>query len=84
MQVKVTLDVRGRVVALEEVIDDRIAAPFRAMAAQVGARMESLRCPVHGTIATNVRIHVDGRGSADLKYDSCCEKLARMIGKALG
>jgi len=84
MQVKVTLDVRGRVVALEDVTDDRIAAPFRAMAAQVSAKMASLRCPVHAATATNVRIHVDATGNADLKYESCCEKLGQIIGKALG
>lgn len=84
MQVKVTIDVRGRIVSLDEVRDERIAAPFKAMAQQVGSTLEGVRCPDHRFTATNVRIHVDAAGSADLKYDSCCTKLGKLIGAALG
>lgn len=84
MQVKVTIDVRGRAVPLDEVRDARIAAPFRELASNVGASLSQVKCPEHGTTATNVRIHVDAKGSADLQYDSCCAKLGKLIQAALG
>ncbi len=84
MQVKVTLEVRGCIVPLEEIRDERLAAPFQNMALQVGTALDQVRCPDHGSGATNVRIHVDASGSADLKYDSCCAKLGKRIEAALG
>ena len=83
MQVKVTVTVRGRAVPLEQINDPRISAPFLAMARQVAASLEPIRCPDHGTGATDVRIHVDARGAADLKYESCCPKLGALISEAL-
>lgn len=84
MQVKVTIFMRGRAVPLEDVKDARISAPFRTMASQVQSTLEGILCPEHGKTATNVRITVDAKGSADLKYESCCPRLGALIGKALG
>lgn len=84
MQVKVTIMQRGQVVALEQVRDSRISAPFKTMATQIGAALDAIRCPEHGQQARDVRVHVDAKGAVDLKYESCCPKLGVLIGKALG
>jgi len=84
MQVKVTITQRGQVVALDQVKDARISAPFKNMAAQIGTTLETIRCPDHGQKATDVRVHVDAKGGVDLKYESCCPKLGALIGQALG
>jgi hypothetical protein len=84
MQVKVTIFLRGRAVPLEDVKDPRISAPFRAMAVQVQSTLDAIRCPDHGKTATDVRIIVDAKGSAALKYESCCPTLGALISKALG
>ncbi len=83
MLVKVTVTMRGRTMPLESIRDARIAGPFEAMASQVGATLESIRCPEHKKTAWNVRIVVDAQGSADLQYDSCCDKLGSLIRNAL-
>ncbi len=81
--VRVSVTLGAKTVPLEQVTDVRIASAFRNAAQSVGATIDAIRCPVHKKTATNVRIHFDPRGSADLQYDSCCEKLSERIGQAL-
>lgn len=83
MQVKVTVAAGRKTLALEDVTDARLRGPLQAMAADLGRKLGGVRCPEHGKPATNVRIHVDARGAADLKYDSCCEALGGAIAKVL-
>jgi hypothetical protein len=84
LPVSVTVTMGSKTVPLENVTDARISTALRAAGQDVGRRLEPIRCPVHQKNATNVRVHFDTRGNADLKYDSCCEKLGEVIGKALG
>jgi hypothetical protein len=84
MQVRVTVSVGRRKLAVEDVTDKRIAGPLSQTARQVAAKLERIRCPVHGQQATNVRLHFDPRGNADLQYDSCCEELGKEVRAALG
>ncbi len=84
MDIKVTVAVGTRTVPLEQVTDSRIATGLRGAAMEVGKRLEKVRCPEHHQTATKVRLHFDKNGAADLKYESCCEKLGKKIGEALG
>lgn len=84
MKVAVTVTVNQRTVPLQEVRDRRIAAPFEATARQVGEALERVVCPRHRRKPSDVRIHFDARGVADLKYESCCEALGRAVSRALG
>jgi hypothetical protein len=84
LPVSVTLTLGSKTVALEQVTDARISTALRAAGRDVGRRLAPIRCPVHQKTATNVRVHFGARGDADLKYDSCCEKLGEAVGKALG
>ena len=84
MDVKVTVAVGARKVPVEEVSDARVAAMLKNAGREVGAKLSKLKCPTHGGGPTNVRIHFDKNGSADLQYESCCEKLGKKIGEALG
>ena len=84
LSVTVTVTMGARTVPLEKVTDARISTALRAAGQDIGRRLETLRCPVHQKTATNVRIHFDAKGNADLKYDSCCAELGAHIGKALG
>ena len=84
LSVRVSVAVGSRTVPLEQVTDPRISSALRSAAQDVAKKLGGVRCPVHQRTATDVRIHFDSRGSADLKYDSCCEELGRRIGAALG
>jgi hypothetical protein len=84
LSVHVTVTLGSKTVPLEQVTDARISTALRAAGQDVGRRLEPIRCPVHHKNATNVRVHFGARGDADLKYDSCCEKLGEAVGKALG
>jgi hypothetical protein len=84
LPVRVTVSVGARKVPLDEVTDKRITSAFRKAADDVGKQLAAIRCPVHQKTATNVRVHFDPRGGADLQYDSCCEKLGAAIGARLG
>ena len=66
------------------VADARLASALRSAGQDVARRLQAIHCPVHGKTATNVRVHFDERGGADLQYDSCCEHLGKSIGEALG
>lgn len=82
--VKVTVTMGGRNIPVDEVRDKRIGTAFAAAAKDVGVKLDAIVCPEHKTAATNVRINFDHRGAADLKYDSCCEKLGKKIASELG
>jgi GTP cyclohydrolase III len=84
LPVRVTVAVGSKTVPLDQVTDARISTALRAAAQDVGRKLGQIQCPVHHKTATNVRIHFDHRGSADLQYDSCCAKLGQVIGTALG
>jgi hypothetical protein len=84
LPVRITVDVRRRAVPVEELADRRLASALAAAAADVVSRLSPMRCPVHAQSPTNVRIHFDERGNADLRYDSCCAKLGERIRALLG
>ena len=84
IHVKVTMSLKGRDVAAEEVKDPTVAAALKKAGTDMGAKLAKITCPEHSKGPTNVRMHFDRTGAGDLKYDSCCEKLGQEIGKALG
>jgi GTP cyclohydrolase III len=84
LPVRVSVAVGHQTVPLERVTDARISSALRSAAQDVGRKLSAIRCPVHQKTAVNVRMHFDQRGTADLQYDSCCEKLGQRIGEALG
>ena len=84
VSVAVTVTIGSRTLPLEHVTDARISTAPRAAGQDIGRRLEALRCPVHQKTASNIRVHFDAKGNADLKYDSCCAELGAHIGKALG
>src|SRR5438046_1037899 len=84
IDVKVTVTLGSRTVKLDDVSDSRIRTAFGGAAQQVAAKLATVTCPVHHKGPTDVRIHFDRNGAADLKYDSCCADLGAKVGAALG
>ncbi len=84
MQVKVTVAVGRRIVAAEDVSDAKVKAALRQAGRDMGAKLESVTCPEHGKAPWNVRVHFSATGNGDIKYESCCEKLGKKVGEALG
>lgn len=83
MKVDVTVDVRGKAVALAMVADERVRGALEQMARDVGRKLEHAKCPEHKKAPTHVRLHMTASGNADLKYESCCAKLKDVVSKAL-
>ena len=81
---KVTVAVGSRKVPAEDVSDLRAARMLKDAGRDLAQKLAPLKCPVHGTGPTNVRMHFDKNGVADLQYESCCEELGKKIGAALG
>lgn len=81
--VTVTVDFRGKKVALDKVTDPRIKSALAQMAKDVGAKLAQTKCPEHKQAPTEIRLHLTASGDADLQYQSCCEKLRDVIAKAL-
>jgi hypothetical protein len=84
LHVKVTVSLGARTVPIEDVSDTRVRTAFQGAARQVAEKLGKVVCPTHKRGPTDVRIHFDKTGAADLKYDSCCASLGETIGKALG
>lgn len=82
--VAVTVNFRGRDVPLASVSDQRVVSALTEMGRNVGGLLAPVRCPVHRKAPSDVRLHVDATGNADIRYESCCTKLRDAIGKALG
>jgi len=82
--VKVTIDVQGRTMAAEKVQNATVRAALTKMGKEIGGKLAAAKCPEHGQAPTDVRVHVSASGDADLKYESCCEKLRGVVSKALG
>lgn len=77
--VRVTVAVGRKTVALEDVQNQKVVSALRQAARDVGVRLASAKCPTHEKGPSNVRLHFDAAGAGDLKYDSCCEELGKMI-----
>ena len=84
LTVKVTVAVGPRKVAAEDLSDLRAARMLKEAGRDVGNKLSPVKCPVHGSGPTNVRVHFDKNGVADLKYESCCEALGKKIAAVLG
>ncbi len=84
LPVRITVTVGSRIVPIEQVTDPRISTALRSAGQDVARRLAAIRCPVHHKTATNLRVHFDPRGAADLQYESCCAKLGEAIGRVLG
>jgi hypothetical protein len=82
--VKITVTVDGRAVAVEQLADEGLASALRKAGEDVARKLGGIECPVHHKKASDVRVHFDAAGSADLRYESCCEKLGACIVAALG
>src|SRR5258706_15358856 len=74
---------RGREVPLDSVSDPSVVAPLKQLAGEVGKRLAKVQCPEHKQGPTEVRIHVDAAGDADIRYESCCLKLRDAVGRVL-
>jgi len=83
MKVAVTLSVRGKEVPAEDVPDKTVGAALKKMGDDIGRKLDKVKCPEHDKPPTNVRLHVSAKGDGDLRYDSCCEKLASAIATAM-
>ena len=83
MKVAVTLSVRGKDVAATEVADKGVSAALKKMGDDIGRKLDKVKCPEHDKPPTNVRLHVSASGDGDLRYDSCCQKLAKAISDAM-
>lgn len=84
ISVKVTVAVGKRTVSLDEVRDARIKGGLQEAARGVGTALANVRCPTHGSGPTDVRLHFDANGNGDLKYESCCEALGKLVQAKLG
>jgi hypothetical protein len=83
-KVKVTVSVGARTVPIEEVGDPRVRTALQGAARQVAEKLASVQCATHKRGPTDIRIHFDRSGAADLKYDSCCAAHGEKIGQVLG
>jgi hypothetical protein len=83
VKVTVTLDVRGKSVPVDKISDATVRAALEQMGRDVGKKLAHAKCPTHASTPTDVRLHVSASGNADLKYESCCEKLKEAVSKAL-
>ncbi len=84
LPVDITVSVGPRRVPVDELADARLASALRSAGKDIARKLETILCPVHQKMATQVRVHFDERGGADLQYNSCCEKLGARIGATLG
>ena len=84
MKVAVTLSVRGKEVPAADVPDKKVGAALEKMGDDIGRKLAKVKCPEHDKPPTNVRLNVSASGEGDLRYDSCCEKLAKAIATAMG
>ncbi len=84
VNVKVTVAVGSRKVPADDVSDLRTQSMLRSAGKDVAAKLDTVQCDVHHKGPTNVRLHFDKKGVADLQYESCCELLGKKIGAVLG
>jgi hypothetical protein len=84
VKVSVTVTTGRRTIPLEEVSDRRISSALEAAAGDIGKKLGRVRCPEHKQGPSNVRVHFDATGAADLRYDSCCDQLGQAVSRVLG
>ncbi len=83
MHVSVTIQVHGREVPVDKVADPGVVSALKDLGRQVEDKLKDVTCEAHDKAPGNVRVHVDGTGNADIRYDSCCDALKSRVAKAL-
>jgi hypothetical protein len=83
LEVAVTVQVGAKTVALRDVKDARVRAGLVDMATNVARALTPVTCSIHKRGVRDVRIHLDAKGAADLRYDACCEGLRKVVSAAL-
>ncbi len=83
MHVSVTIQVHGREVPVEKVADPGVVNALKDLGRRVEDKLQDVSCDAHNKAPANVRVHVDGSGNADIRYDSCCDDLKSRVAKAL-
>jgi hypothetical protein len=84
LPVRITVTVGGRRVSIDGLADARLASALRSAGQEVARRLAAIQCPVHHKTASDLRVHFDAQGSANLQYESCCPKLGHRIATELG
>ena len=84
MHVSVTVQVYGREVPIDQVSDKKVVAALKDLGKQVELKLDGLSCKTHKKPPVNVRVHVDAKGNADIRYDSCCDALKSSVTADLG
>jgi hypothetical protein len=81
---RITVMVGGRRVPVDGLADARLASALRNAGQEVARRLATIECPVHGKTASDVRVHFDTQGGANVQYESCCQRLGNRIATELG
>lgn len=82
VHVSVTVSIQGKVVKAEDVRDSRIKAGLLDMASSLSKTLSPLTCREHQRGVREVRVHMNAKGVADLRYDVCCEQLQAAVTRA--
>jgi hypothetical protein len=84
MDVRVYLKVRGKDTLAQDIKDATVKAGLLEMGRTIGISLRAVTCVEHNSAPKDVRIHIDAKGSGDLRYEACCEKLRAQVAKATG
>jgi hypothetical protein len=78
-KVEVFATIRGKLTPAREVEDVRVRAGLLDMALGLERTLAPITCTVHKRGARDVRVTLNAKGVADLRYDACCAELQRAI-----
>ena len=81
--IKLQWKVNGRNVQPNQIADELMKGVGQGVSRQVQDAVQSVRCPVHGQRATNVRAIPAGGSRMNFQYQACCEALKAAIARHL-
>ncbi len=81
--IKMEWKLNGRAVRPNQLADELTKGVRQGVSRHIQDAVRSVRCPVHGQSATNVRPVPAGDSKMNFEYEACCEELKEAIARRL-
>lgn len=81
--IKLEWKMNGRTIRPDQFANELMKSVRQDASTQIESVVRQVRCPVHGTVATNLRTASGSGSKMQFQYEACCEELEAAIGRSL-
>jgi hypothetical protein len=80
---KLEWKMNGRAIRPDQIANELMKGVRREASTHIENAVKQVRCPVHGTHASNVRAIAGSGSNMNFRYEACCDELKAAIARCL-